>query len=94
MLRFLAVLATCLNLSAADDLSLKALTQKGLDQAVDISPLLGMERSTNDALVCAIPLKEFRAGRSSRIDPIGKPLTPVVIDKMARPAPIQACPKR
>ena len=95
MLRILAALVAATNLvCAADDLSLKALTQKALDEEVAKAPMIRLDRMPQEPLICAIPLKEVRAGAGNHIDPITRPTGPVNFDRIARPAPIQACPGR
>jgi hypothetical protein len=90
MLRILMLLAVTAGLTlAADDLAGKTLRQK-LDQA---AKQFRDRTLAPETLVCAIPLKEFRAGRSRHIDPLERPVPPAeTLDRMARPAPIQACP--
>ena len=98
MLRLVIAMTAALPLTCAaqnlslNALSLNALTQKAFNQAIEKSPLLKTASIQQSILVCAIPLKEMRAGRSLHIDPIGKPAGPATFDNIARPAPIQACP--
>jgi hypothetical protein len=89
----MAMLVASVSLAcAADDFSLKALNQKALDQALARIPLRSLEHLPQQALICAIPLKEIRAGMGKHIDPIALPSQHATFDRIAHPAPIQACP--
>jgi hypothetical protein len=96
MLRTVAALLAAVNLAcAAENLSLEALNQKSLDHAIKQMPLLNrLPQPSPRTVQCAIPLKEVRAGIGKRIDPIARSAGPINFDKIARPAPIQACPSR
>ena len=95
MLRFLTALAASVALaSAAEKLSVQELALKALEKAVSRGPLIRLSTPEQGTLVCAIPLKEVRAGRSRYIDPLARPAGPETLDPIAHRVPIQACPKR
>jgi hypothetical protein len=82
MLRLLTTLAAATLLAcAADNPPIKELSREAF-------------KRTQETLICAIPLREVRAGIGRHIDPIAKPVRPVNLDKIAHPAPIQGCPAR
>jgi hypothetical protein len=104
LLRILTLLTAATTLActatAAGDLSTKALPE--LSRSLPGFPLvwpragvpfaLPLDRLSPPTLTCAIPLRELRTGVGAHIDPIAHPSMPTTFDKIARPAPVQACP--
>lgn len=86
MRRYLTALTLCASFCrAADDPKPKPFEKL---------PKLELKRLPPASFTCAIPLKEIQAGTPQKFDPIGKPVVPLNIDPIAKPAPVPACQQR
>ena len=74
---------------AADDLSVKALTQKALERRLAQMSLAPSKLPRTGA--CAIPLKEAKAPVGKHFDRMTIPVGTARADRMAQPMPLAVC---
>jgi|GEM_PF-4249338 len=87
--------------SGAEDLSVKALTQKALERrlaqmsfAPSKLPQIILKESPPRMRACAIPLKEAKAPVGKHFDRMTMPIRTDGINRMTQPMPLPVCQQR